>query len=180
MEFLRFVKEGYKEFEKLMIFSATIGNAEEFKENLQNALGMRCCLISGEPVRGRKTVYVVDLSDLNEDKQENLVDKVLKEYCKKAREKTIVFARNKREAEDYYYEKLLKKWRVKKYVKAVLHIGDMPMSERELATSSVLIVNIHLHFPSLNFSVVHNQNAGGWDRYRRCFKNYPLWTSTIH
>ena len=139
MEFLRFVKEGYKKFEKLMIFSATIGNAEEFKENLQNAIGMRCCLISGEPVRGRKTVYVIDLSSFDENMQEKLVDKVLKEYCKKAREKTIVFARNKREAEDYYYEKLLKKWRIKKYVKAVLHIGDMPMSERELTTEKFRI-----------------------------------------
>jgi len=136
MEFLRFIRKGRREFEKLMIFSATIGNAEEFKEKVREALNISCYLISGEPVRGKKTVYVIDLSSFDESEQEGLIDNVLKEYYKsgKVRDKTIIFARNRNEAEDYYYEKLLKKWRGKRHARAVLHIGDMPMYEREVAT----------------------------------------------
>jgi hypothetical protein len=132
MEFLRFAMQMYGGFEKVIMFSATIGNADEFRDKVGQELGLdyaSCRLIRGEPVRGRKTIYVVDLSRLDENHQEAFVDEVLQEYCRNSNDKSIVFARNRTEAEGYYYEKFLRKWGVK----AALHIGDMSMAEREVA-----------------------------------------------
>jgi superfamily II DNA/RNA helicase len=129
MEFLSFAKNRFGGFEKFMLFSATIGDSEEFCEKVNKQLHVSCSLVSGEAVRGRKTVYLVDLSELDEKYQESLIDKVLEEYCKKSKDKTILFARNRKEAEDYCYKKLRQAWRVK----AALHIGDMAIDEREAA-----------------------------------------------
>jgi len=129
MEFLRFAIQNFGGFEKIMMFSATIGNADEFMVRVSKALNISCHLIRGEPVRGRKTIYVVDLSGLDERHQESLVDGVLREYCRKSEDKTIVFARNRTEAEGYCYRKSLRKWGAR----AMLHIGDMSMAEREAA-----------------------------------------------
>jgi len=129
MEFLRFAIQNLGGFEKIMMFSATIGNADEFKARVRNALNISCRLIPGESVRGRKTIYAVDLSGLDERHQESLVDGVLREYCRKSEDKTIIFARNRTEAEGYCYRKSLRKWGAK----AVLHIGDMSMAERRAA-----------------------------------------------
>jgi superfamily II DNA/RNA helicase len=132
MEFLCFAMQMHGGFEKVIMFSATIGNADEFRDKVGQELGLdyaSCCLIRGEPVRGRKIIYVVDLSRLDENHQEAFVDEVLQEYCRNSNDKSIVFARNRTEAEGYYYEKFLRKWGVK----AALHIGDMSMIEREVA-----------------------------------------------
>ncbi|MGB9683339.1 MAG: helicase-related protein, partial [Candidatus Bathyarchaeales archaeon] len=128
MEFLRFATLRRGGFEKLMIFSATMGNADDFKRMVSHVLNVDGCLIHGEPIRGRKTIYIVDLSGLEEREQESLVDKVLEECSKRLDEKTIVFASNRTEAEGYYYHKL-HKWGAK----AALHIGDMSMAERKMA-----------------------------------------------
>ena len=141
MEFLHFAMNRFGGFEKLMIFSATIGGANEFRKMVNDALNVDSCLILGESVRGRKTVYIIDLSKLKERDQEILVDEVLKEYYEKSKDKTIIFARNRTEAEGYYYRKLpdwkkdLFEWRTK----AVIHIGDMSMFEREAATEKFRI-----------------------------------------
>jgi len=129
MEFLSFAKNGFGGFGKFMLFSATIGDFEEFCEKVNKQIQISCSLVSGEAVRGRKTVYLLDLSGLDEKYQESIIDKVLEEYCKKSKDKTILFARNRKEAEDYYYKKLRQNW----HMKAALHIGDMAMAEREAA-----------------------------------------------
>ena len=129
MEFLSFAKNRFGGFEKFMFFSATIGDSEEFCEKVNKQLEISCSLVSGEAVRGRKTVYLVDLSGLDENYQEGEIDKILEEYCKKSKDKTILFARNRKEGEDYYYKKLRQNW----HMKAALHIGDMAMAEREAA-----------------------------------------------
>jgi superfamily II DNA/RNA helicase len=128
MEFLSFAKNKFRGFEKFMFFSATIGDSEEFCEKVNKQLEISCSLVSGEAVRGRKTVYLLDLSGLDENYQEAKIDQVLEEYCKKSKDKTILFARNRKEAEDYN-RKLRQNWDTK----AALHIGDMAMTEREAA-----------------------------------------------
>jgi superfamily II DNA/RNA helicase len=128
MEFLRFAKNRFGGFEKFMFFSATIGDSEEFCEKVNKQLEISCSLVSGEAVRGRKTVYLVDLSGLDENYQEAEINKVLEEYCKKSKDKTILFARNRREAEDYD-KKLRQNW----HTEAALHIGDVAMVGREAA-----------------------------------------------
>jgi superfamily II DNA/RNA helicase len=130
MEFLRFAMQIHGGFEKIIMFSATIGNANEFREKVGQELGLdgaSCRLIRGEPVRGRKTIYVVDLSGLDEKLQEAFVDKILQEYCRNSNDKSIVFARNRNEADGYY--KKFFEWGMK----AARHIGDMLMAERETA-----------------------------------------------
>ena len=133
LEGLRFVFESYSKPPiydrplKVLMFSATMGGLDEFTRNLKNYLGIEVRSVKGEPVRGKGFAYIVNLSNEDERFQESCIKEILEDYKRRfSKDKTLVFAKNRREAE-LVYEKFLG-WKI-----AALHIGDMEERERKQA-----------------------------------------------
>jgi len=129
IELLRFILRTYGGCSKVLMFSATIGKREEFARNVEECLP-NVIDIAGESLQGPETIYSVDLSSMEEKEQEAIINKILKQYSERGfSDKTIIFAKDRNEAESLFRKEELKTFRRM----SCLHLGDMDMYERKIS-----------------------------------------------
>jgi len=128
IEFLNFVIRKYGGLYRILMFSATVGELNEFAKDIEKYLHVdETKFITGKSFQGRKVMYVIDLSKKAEGEQEDYIDKIIEEYTEKGfKDKTLIFARDRGEAESI-------RGRISGEFSEVsnLHIGDMSESERK-------------------------------------------------
>ena len=113
---------------RILMFSATIGGLDEFARSLKAMLGADVVPIKGESTQGPKHMYAIDLSGLDERRQEAHINEILDEYARNGfRDKTMIFAKHRREAEAVYDRLRGRRAPV------CLHLGDMGELDRRRA-----------------------------------------------
>lgn len=135
MMLLKFILRKHKQLSKIIMLSATAGGLREFEDSVKGFLQIDATAVEGESLQGRKTIYAVDLTGLPDNYCEARISEVLSYYASKGfGDKTIIFARDRGEAESYY-----NKIRSREFGKAAcLHLGDMDEYERRRAVSGFM------------------------------------------
>ncbi|MEM2262032.1 MAG: helicase-related protein [Ignisphaera sp.] len=135
MELLNFMLNKYGGPNKILMFSATIGGLKEFAANVEDFLRIKTVPIRGESLQGQKTMYSIDLSEKDDKQQEAVINQILEDYAKRGfDDKTIIFARDRNEAESLY-SRLSRSFRRM----ACLHLGDMDELERRKSARDFML-----------------------------------------
>ncbi|MEM3541910.1 MAG: helicase-related protein [Candidatus Methanomethylicia archaeon] len=135
MELLNFILNKYGGLNKILMFSATIGELKEFAANVEFFLNVKTVPVRGESLQGQKTTYSIDLSEKDDKQQEAVINQILENYAKRGfYDKTIIFAKDRNEAESLY-SRLSRSFRRM----ACLHLGDMDELERRKSARDFML-----------------------------------------
>jgi len=135
MELLNFMLNKYGGLNKILMFSATIGGLKEFAANVEDFLGIKTVPVRGESLQGQKTTYSINLSEKDDKQQEAVINQILESYARKGfDDKTIIFAKDRNEAESLY-SRLSRSFRRM----ACLHLGDMEEQERRKSARDFML-----------------------------------------
>ncbi|MEM2560548.1 MAG: helicase-related protein [Candidatus Bathyarchaeia archaeon] len=135
MELLNFMLNKYGGLNKILMFSATIGGLKEFSANVEDFLGIKTVPIRGESLQGQKATYSINLSEKDDKQQEAVINQILENYARKGfDDKTIIFTRDRNEAESLY-DRLSRSFRRM----ACLHLGDMDELERRKSARDFML-----------------------------------------